>query len=153
MAQCDLAVVSAAARLATSGINYGLFCATPSVPLLRNVSPKQAMHMLLTGEFIDAATALRYGLVNAVAIDDSADALDAEVDKLVAHLLDKPRVALQMGKELFYRQQGLGLEAAYQLAGQTMAVNMMEPSAQEGVAAFVQKRSPAWLRAADGSTT
>ena len=153
VAQCDLAVASAAARLATSGINYGLFCATPSVPLLRNVPPKQAMHMLLTGEFIDAATALRYGLVNAVAIDDSAAALDAEVDKLVAHLLDKPRVALQMGKELFYRQQGLGLEAAYQLAGQTMAVNMMEPSAQEGVAAFVQKRSPAWLRAVDGSTT
>jgi enoyl-CoA hydratase/carnithine racemase len=111
------------------------------------------MHMLLTGEFIDAATALRYGLVNAVAVDDSAAALDAEVDKLVAHIVSKPRVALQIGKELFYRQQGLGLEAAYQLAGQTMAINMMEPSAQEGVLAFVQKRAPAWLCAPDSSKT
>lgn len=153
VAQCDLAVASPAARLATSGINYGLFCATPSVPLLRNVPAKQAMHMLLTGEFIDAATALRYGLVNSVAADDSAQALDAEVDKLVAHIVSKPRVALQMGKELFYRQQGLGLEAAYQLAGQTMAINMMEPSAQEGVLAFVQKRAPAWLGAPDSSKT
>lgn len=153
VAQCDLAVASPLAQFATSGINYGLFCATPSVPLLRNVPAKQAMHMLLTGEFIDAATALRYGLVNAVVGDDSAQALDAEVDKLVAHIVSKPRVALQIGKELFYRQQGLGLEAAYQLAGQTMAINMMEPSAQEGVRAFVQKRAPAWPGARDGSKT
>ncbi len=153
VAQCDLAVASPAARLATSGINYGLFCATPSVPLLRNVPPKQAMHMLLTGEFINAVTALRYGLVNAVAVDDSAQALDTEVDTLVAQIVSKPRVALQMGKELFYRQQGLGLEAAYQLAGQTMAINMMELSAQEGVLAFVQKRTPAWLNVPDSSKT
>ncbi len=144
VAQCDLAVASPAARFATSGINYGLFCATPSVPLVRNLQAKHAMHMLVTGEFIDAATALRYGLVNAVAPDDSAAALDAEVHKLVAHICKKPRLALQMGKELFYRQQGLGLEAAYQLAGQTMAANMMDACAQEGVQAFVQKRQPDW---------
>jgi enoyl-CoA hydratase/carnithine racemase len=144
VAQCDLAVASPAAQFATSGINYGLFCATPSVPLVRNLQAKHAMQMLVTGEFVDAATALRYGLVNAVAADDSAAALDAEVDKLVAHICKKPRLALQMGKELFYRQQGMGLEAAYQLAGQTMAVNMMDACAQEGVQAFVQKRQPEW---------
>jgi enoyl-CoA hydratase/carnithine racemase len=143
-AQCDLAVCSPQARFATSGISYGLFCSTPSVPLTRTVAPKHAMQMLITGEFIDAPTALRYGLVNAVAADDSASALDAEVEKLLAHILSKPRIALQMGKELVYRQQGLSLEAAYQLAGQTMAVNMMEPSAQEGVRAFVEKRKPIW---------
>jgi enoyl-CoA hydratase/carnithine racemase len=144
VAQCDLAVASPAARFATSGINYGLFCATPSVPLVRSLQAKHAMHMLVTGEFIDAPTALAYGLVNAIAIDDTEPALDAEVDKLVAQICSKPRVALQMGKELFYRQQGLGLEAAYQLAGQTMAVNMMDACAQEGVQAFVEKRSPSW---------
>jgi enoyl-CoA hydratase/carnithine racemase len=144
VAQCDLAVASPAARFATSGINYGLYCATPSVPLVRTVQAKQAMQMLVTGEFIDATTALRYGLINAVAVDDSPQALDAEVEKLVAQICSKPRLALQMGKELFYRQQGLGLEAAYQLAGQTMAVNMMDACAQEGVQAFVQKRPPQW---------
>jgi enoyl-CoA hydratase/carnithine racemase len=144
VAQCDLAVASPAARFATSGINYGLFCATPSVPLVRNLQAKHAMHMLVTGEFIDASTALAYGLINAVAADDTAQALDAEVEKLVAQICSKPRLALQMGKELFYRQQGLGLEAAYQLAGQTMAVNMMDACAQEGVQAFVQKRAPVW---------
>jgi enoyl-CoA hydratase/carnithine racemase len=144
VAQCDLAVASPAARFATSGINYGLFCATPSVPLVRNLQAKHAMHMLVTGEFIDAPTALAYGLINTVAADDTAAALDAEVEKLIAQICGKPRVALQMGKELFYRQQGLGLEAAYQLAGQTMAVNMMDACAQEGVQAFVQKRAPVW---------
>jgi enoyl-CoA hydratase/carnithine racemase len=144
VAQCDLAVASPAARFATSGINYGLFCATPSVPLLRTLQAKHAMQMLVTGEFIDAPTALAYGLVNLVAADDTAAVLDAEVEKLIVQICSKPRVALQMGKELFYRQQGLGLEAAYQLAGQTMAVNMMESCAQEGVQAFVQKRAPQW---------
>ncbi len=153
VAQCDLAVASPLAQFATSGINYGLFCATPSVPLVRSVPPKQAMHMLLTGEFIDAARALGYGLVNAVAVDNSAAALDWEVDKLITQIISKPRVALQIGKELFYRQQGLGLEAAYQLAGQTMAINMMDSCAQEGVQAFVQKRLPAWPGAVDVTKT
>ncbi len=144
VAQCDLAVAAPGARFATSGISYGLFCATPSVPLVRSLQPKRAMQMLLTGEFVDASTALQDGLVNAVAADDSPQALDAAVEALIAQIINKPRVALQMGKELFYRQQGLGLEAAYQLAGQTMAVNMMEPCAQEGVQAFVDKRKPRW---------
>jgi enoyl-CoA hydratase/carnithine racemase len=144
VAQCDMAVASPVARFATSGIHYGLFCSTPSVPLVRSLQPKHAMHMLVTGEFIDAATALQYGLINAVAADDSVAALDAQVDALLTQICNKPRYALQLGKELFYRQQGMGLEAAYQLAGQTMAVNMMDASAQEGVRAFVEKRQPDW---------
>jgi enoyl-CoA hydratase/carnithine racemase len=144
VAQCDLAVCSPQARFATSGIAYGLFCATPSVPLTRNMVPKHAMQMLLTGEFIDSFTALRYGLINAVAPDDSAQALDAQVELLLAGILDKPRAALAFGKELIYRQQGLSLQAAYALAGQTMAINMMDPAAQEGVRAFTEKRTPAW---------
>jgi enoyl-CoA hydratase/carnithine racemase len=141
VAQCDLAVASIEASFAVSGVNYGLFCSTPSVPLLRNMAPKQAMEMLVTGEFISALQALERGLVNRVAAPDQ---LDAEVEKLVASILQKPRVAIAMGKELFYRQREMGIEAAYQLAGQTMAVNMMDACAQEGFTAFTQKRKPSW---------
>lgn len=141
VAQCDLAVAADHATFATSGIHYGLFCATPSVPLVRNVPTKRAMEMLLTGDFIDAATALQQGLLNRVV---PADALDAEVEKLVQSILHKPRVAVAMGKALVYQQRELGMEAAYQLAGQTMAVNMMDEAAQEGARAFAEKRSPAW---------
>lgn len=141
VAQCDLAVAVDSATFATSGINYGLFCATPSVPLVRNVPAKRAMEMLLTGDFIDASTALEQGLVNRVV---SVDGLDAEVEKLVASILQKPRVAVAMGKALVYQQRELGMEAAYQLAGQAMAVNMMDGAAQEGALAFVEKRAPAW---------
>lgn len=141
VAQCDLAVAADTASFATSGIHYGLFCATPSVPLVRNVPARRAMEMLLTGDFIDARTALAQGLVNRVAL---ADALDAEVEQLVASILGKPRVAVAMGKALVYQQRELGMEAAYQLAGQAMAVNMMDAAAQEGAQAFADKRQPAW---------
>lgn len=144
VAQCDLAVASSDARFAVSGVNLGLFCATPSVPLLRNVPAKQAMEMLVTGDFISAEQALARGLVNrAVAPDE----LDAEIEKLVTSILAKPRVALAMGKALFYRQREMGTDAAYQLAGQTMAVNMMDAAAQEGVTAFTEKRVPSWRKA------
>ncbi len=143
VAQCDLAVASSEAQFAVSGVNFGLFCATPSVPLLRNVPAKQAMEMLVTGEFIIAQHALERALVNRVA---APDRLDAEVEQLLASILAKPRVALAMGKALFYRQRELGTEAAYQLAGQTMAVNMMDACAQEGVLAFTEKRPPAWKK-------
>jgi enoyl-CoA hydratase/carnithine racemase len=139
--QCDLAVAASGARFATSGINFGLFCSTPSVPLVTAIPQKFAMEMLVTGEFIDAATALRYGLINRVSAPED---LDAEVEKLVQSILSKPRESLRLGKELVYRQGGLGLEAAYLLAGQTMAVNMMHFDAQEGVRAFVEKRAPVW---------
>lgn len=141
VAQCDLAVASTEARFAVSGINFGLFCATPSVPLLRSVAPKQAMEMLVTGEFIDARQAQARGLVNHAVPPEQ---LDAEVERLVAAIVAKPRVALAMGKELFHRQQEMGLEAAYQLAAQTMAANMMEGCALEGVTAFTEKRKPNW---------
>jgi enoyl-CoA hydratase/carnithine racemase len=141
VAQCDLAVASTDAKFAVSGVNYGLFCSTPSVPLLRNMLPKQAMEMLVTGEFITADQARERGLVNRVV---PADRLDAEVESLVASILSKPRAALAMGKELFYRQRELGIEAAYQLASQTMAVNMMDGCAQEGFTAFTEKRKPRW---------
>ena len=141
VAQCDLAVAADHATFATSGIHYGLFCATPSVPLVRNVPVKRAMEMLLTGDFIDAPTALAQGLLNRVV---PAEALDAEVEKFVQSILQKPRVAVAMGKALVYQQRELGIDAAYQLAGQTMATNMMDPAAQEGAQAFAEKRTPAW---------
>lgn len=141
VAQCDLAVASTAAKFAVSGINVGLFCATPSVPLLRNMSAKQAMEMLVTGDFISAEQARERGLVNRVVAPEQ---IDAEVESLLASILAKPRQALAMGKELFYRQRELGIEAAYQLASQTMSVNMMDACAQEGVAAFAEKRKPSW---------
>ena len=141
VAQCDLAVASSEARFATSGIQYGLFCSTPSVPLVRNMPIKQSMEMLLTGEFIDAQTALHYGLLNRVSPPDQ---LDAAVEELVVAIVSKPRMAIRMGKELVYRQREMGLESAYQLAGQTMATNMMDADAQEGAQAFAQKRKPQW---------
>jgi enoyl-CoA hydratase/carnithine racemase len=141
VAQCDLAVASNEAKFAVSGVNFGLFCSTPSVPLLRNVAPKHAMEMLVTGDFISAQQAAERGLVNRAVAPEQ---LDTEVGKLVASILAKPRQALAMGKELFYRQREMGLEAAYQLAGQTMAVNMMDACAQEGVTAFTEKRTPSW---------
>ncbi|QEA11639.1 enoyl-CoA hydratase [Comamonas flocculans] len=141
VAQCDLAVASTEARFATSGIHYGLFCSTPSVPLVRNVPAKRAMEMLLTGDFIDAQTALEEGLVNRVAAPDQ---LDAEVAALVDAVVEKPRAAVAMGKKLVYQQRELGLQAAYQLAGQTMAANMMDADAQEGALAFAEKRVPSW---------
>lgn len=141
VAQCDLAVASTHASFATSGIQYGLFCATPSVPLVRNIPFKQAMEMLLTGDFMDAETAQSRGLVNRVVAPED---LDAEVEKLVQAIVQKPATAVRMGKELLYRQRELGLQAAYQLAGEVMACNMMDADAQEGAQAFAQKRVPHW---------
>ncbi len=141
VAMCDLAVASSEAKFAVSGVNYGLFCSTPSVGLSRNIGRKQAMEMLLTGEFIDAQTAMERGLVNRVV---GADALDEAIAKLTASILAKPAVAIAMGKQLFYRQAEMGIHAAYQLAGETMACNMMDEAALEGVQAFVDKRKPDW---------
>lgn len=141
VAMCDLAVATREAKFAVSGINYGLFCSTPSVGLSRNIARKQAMEMLLTGEFIDADTARERGLINRVV---AAENLDAEIAKLTASILAKPAVAVAMGKQLFYRQLEMGIDAAYQLAGQTMACNMMDEAALEGVQAFIEKRTPAW---------
>jgi enoyl-CoA hydratase/carnithine racemase len=141
VAQCDLAVASSAARFAVSGVNLGLFCSTPGVPLARNLARKQAFEMLVTGEFIEAGEALARGLVNRVV---EPAMLDAAIEELLTSILAKPRVAIAMGKELFYRQVELGLLQAYEAAAQTMACNMMEHAALEGVQAFIEKRTPRW---------
>ncbi|MBS0302518.1 MAG: enoyl-CoA hydratase/isomerase family protein, partial [Proteobacteria bacterium] len=144
VAQCDLAVAAEGVRFGVNGIDVGLFCGTPSVPLVRNMQPKQAMEMLLTGGFITAAEAHARGLVNRVVVPEQ---LDAALDDMVQAILAKPREAIAIGKELFYRQRELGIEAAYQLANQSMACNMMADVAQEGVQAFIDKREPAWRKA------
>ncbi len=141
VAMCDLAVASSAARFAVSGVNLGLFCSTPSVALSRNLGRKAAFEMLVTGDFISAEQAKRQGLVNRVA---EPAALDAAVEQLVRSILAKPRVAVAMGKQLFYRQLEQGIAAAYTDAAQTMACNMMEHAALEGVQAFIDKRAPDW---------
>jgi enoyl-CoA hydratase/carnithine racemase len=141
VAMCDLAVASVDARFAVSGVNVGLFCSTPGVALSRNLPRKAAFEMLVTGDFISAEQARASGLVNSVA---AADALDDEVESLVSRIVAKPRVAVAMGKSLFYRQLEKGIEDAYQDAGTTMACNMMDPCALEGVKAFIEKRPPSW---------
>jgi enoyl-CoA hydratase/carnithine racemase len=141
VAQCDLAVASTEASFAVSGVNLGLFCATPSVALSRNLSRKAAFEMLVTGDFLSVEEALDKGLVNRVA--EPAD-LDAALQTLVNRILAKPPVALALGKQLFYRQIETGMQAAYEDAAQTMACNMMDASALEGVQAFIDKRKPNW---------
>jgi enoyl-CoA hydratase/carnithine racemase len=141
VASCDLAVAAEGARFAVSGINVGLFCSTPAVALSRNMGRKQALEMLLTGEFIDAAEAQRRGLVNRVV---PVEQLDAEVGKLTAAICAKSAAAVRLGKQLFYRQLEMGQEAAYQVASETMACNMMFEDAGEGIDAFMAKRKPEW---------
>lgn len=141
VAMCDLAVAASTAKFAVSGVNLGLFCSTPSVALSRNLSRKAAFEMLVTGDFISADEAQAKGLVNRVA---EPEQLDAAVEALVASIVAKPRTAVAMGKQLFYRQLESGIAAAYTEASQTMACNMMDDCALEGVQAFIEKRSPAW---------
>jgi enoyl-CoA hydratase/carnithine racemase len=143
VAQCDLAVAASGARFATSGINVGLFCATPGVPLSRNILRKQAMEMLLTGEFVDAATALRYGLVNRV-VDGAA--LEETVAELARTIAAKPRAAIAAGKKAFYEQLQHGVAQAYDIATETMVCNLLMDEAAEGIDAFMEKRMPRWKR-------
>jgi enoyl-CoA hydratase/carnithine racemase len=141
VAACDLAVAAADARFATSGINYGLFCATPSVPVSRNISRKQAFEMVFTGEFIDAPTALSWGLINRVA---DGPALDAEVLRLAQVLMEKPPEVVAAGKAFFYSQLEQTVADAYRIAAAHITDNMLGDAAQEGVAAFIEKRTPHW---------
>jgi enoyl-CoA hydratase/carnithine racemase len=138
---CDLAVAASEAKFAVSGVNLGLFCATPSVALSRNISRKQAMYMLLTGEFISAQQAKDWGLINEVV---AGEQLEAATLCLAQKILAKPAPALQLGKKLFYEQIETNISHAYELAAQTMACNMMDESALEGVQAFIDKRLPNW---------
>lgn len=142
VATCDLAVAAEHVRFAVSGVNLGLFCSTPMVALSRNIPRKQAMEMLLTGDFIDARTALQYGLVNRVV---PADQLDAAVAELAGKIAGKSPAAVALGKRLFYQQLEKGLAAAYAEAGETMTCNMMLEDAQAGIDAFIAKQpTPQW---------
>lgn len=138
---CDLAVASNESTFAVSGINHGLFCSTPSVALSRNVSRKKAFEMLITGDFIDAETAVERGLINH-AVD--ADQLDDMIATLTASIVAKSPVAVATGKRMFYRQLEKNPSDAYEYASEVMAANMMAADAQEGVDAFLSKRAPVW---------
>ena len=141
VASCDLAVASRAAKFATPGVNIGLFCSTPMVPLSRNIGRKHAMEMLLTGDMIDAEEARRMGLVNRVV--EPGRARD-EALALARKIAAKSGAVLKLGKEAFYRQLELPLAEAYAYAGEVMVENMMAEDASEGIAAFVEKRAPQW---------
>lgn len=141
VANCDLAVAADTAQFATSGIRYGLFCSTPAVPVSRNVGRKKALEMLLTGDFIDAHSAVVEGLINhAVPMAE----LDSALQKLVDGILSKSAVAVRIGKEMFYKQHEMGLADAYDYASEMMACNMLADDAAEGFDAFLQKREPVW---------
>ena len=141
VATSDLAVAAGDAKFAVSGVNYGLFCSTPSVGLARNVSRKRAFEMLFTGEFIDAETAKDYGLVNRVV---PAASLDAEIASICRLILSKSPVAIATGKRMFYTQVEKSVKDAYAFASEVMARNMMSEDAAEGVDAFIEKRAPVW---------
>ncbi|WP_133104124.1 enoyl-CoA hydratase [Psychrobacter sp. S4(2024)] len=141
VAACDLAVASDNAKFATSGINVGLFCSTPAVAVSRNLSRKQAFEMLITGEFIDAHTALQQGLINRVA---SAEQLDQMLQSLIDAITNKSSVALKTGKTMFYKQLDMELADAYEYASEVMSCNMMADDVSEGIDAFIEKRSAIW---------
>jgi enoyl-CoA hydratase/carnithine racemase len=141
VASCDLAIASDRSRFGVNGIDVGLFCSTPAVALTRNVTPKRAMEMLLTGEMIDAATALEFGLVNRVV---SSDALTGTVDGLAATIAAKSPLAVKLGKRAVREQAGFSLADAYGCASRVMVENMLAADAEEGISAFFEKRKPKW---------
>lgn len=141
VASCDLAIAAQSASFAVSGINVGLFCSTPAVALSRNISSKRAFDMLVSGHFIDADTALEWGLLSAVT-DDSD--LDAAVANKVEQILSKSPAAVRFGKSMFHPQRQMALADAYDFAGDVMAENMLSPDAGEGIDAFLAKRKPTW---------
>jgi enoyl-CoA hydratase/carnithine racemase len=141
VAGCDLAVATERSTFATPGVRIGLFCSTPLVPVSRAIGPKRAFEMALTGEPIDAATALAWGLVNRVV---PVDALDATVDELAATLRQWSPTVLELGKLAYYEQLGLSERAAYEVTTEIMTANALLPDAQEGFRAFVAKRAPVW---------
>ncbi len=141
VANCDLAIASTEAKFAVSGINYGLYCSTPSVALSRNVSRKTALEMLLTGDFIDAEMALSKGLINHLT---AAQDLEYAAIEYAHRIANKPREVLALGKRLFYEQIDAELAEAYHIASERMACNLSFPSAEEGIDAFIEKRKPNW---------
>jgi enoyl-CoA hydratase/carnithine racemase len=141
VASCDLAVASASATFATPGVNIGLFCSSPMVALSRNVAPKHAMEMLLTGDLVEAADALRIGLVNRVV---PAGQEREEAMRLAQRIAAKSAAAIRHGKRAFHAQRQMNLADAYAHASRVMVENMLEADAREGIDAFLAKRAPQW---------
>ncbi len=145
VAACDLAVAAETARFATPGVRIGLFCSTPMVPVSRAVGRKRAMEMLLTGDFVDAPTALDWGLVNRVVPEDR---LEAESQRFVERIAEASPFVVALGKRAFHRQASLSVEDAYAQMSEVMCGNAVEPDAQEGMRAFLEKRRPRWTQGA-----
>lgn len=141
VATCDLAVGSYSAKFSTPGVNIGLFCSTPMVALSRNVSRKHTMEMLLTGDMILAEAALRIGLINQVVEPGAAR---EQALKLARKIASKPAATVKLGKQAFYRQLEMGIPDAYRYTSEVMVENMMGRDAEEGIAAFIEKRDPRW---------
>jgi enoyl-CoA hydratase/carnithine racemase len=141
VASCDLAICTDSSGFCTPGVNIGLFCSTPMVALSRNVHRKQAMEMLLTGETIDASTAREFGLVNRIV---PREYLNQVVTKYAQAIAEKSAFVVRTGKEAFYRQAEMDLDAAYVYTAEIMVENMMAPDAEEGIGAFLQKRKAQW---------
>ena len=139
VAQCDLAVASQAAKFTTPGVTWGFFCSTPGVAVGRNLPRKRAMEMLLTGDVIDAHTAMDWGLVNRVV---SPESLEAESEKLARQIAEKPPGTVAAGKRAFYRQMDLGVDKAYELASTVIAQSFAHAEGQAGMEAFIEKRDP-----------
>ena len=141
VAACDLAVASSEARFATPGVKIGLFCTTPMVEVTRSIGRKRSLEMLLTGTPIDAETAAAWGLVNkAVAPGE----LEAAADELAQRIVSASSLTVGIGKRAFYRQIDLGIDDAYELCGEVMSENAAAEDAQEGMSAFLEKRTPTW---------
>ncbi|MBL8907677.1 MAG: enoyl-CoA hydratase [Rhizobiales bacterium] len=141
VASCDLAIASDAAKFCTPGVDIGLFCSTPMVALSRNVAPKHAMEMLLTGDLIGAQEAWRFGLVNRVV---SPNELSTAVFDLATQIAGKSTLTVKTGKQAFHQQRGMNLEDAYALASAIMTENLLAQDAEEGIGAFIEKRRPQW---------
>ena len=141
VASCDLAIASHESKFATPGVNIGLFCSTPMVALSRNVNKKNAMEMLLTGDFINAEKAKEIGLINNTAPKEE---LTIEVSKLAEKIASKSSMTVSIGKKAFYAQAEMDLSKAYKYTSKTMRKNLLKYDAKEGINAFIEKRSPEW---------
>ena len=141
VASCDLAIASDQSKFATPGVNIGLFCSTPMVALSRNVSKKDSMKMLLTGDMIDAVEAKRISLINDHV---SADKLNDNVMSLAKKIASKPLSTVKIGKDAFYRQYEMSLTEAYEFTSKVMTDNSLSEDAREGIASFLEKRNPIW---------
>ena len=141
VASCDLAISSSTAKFATPGVNIGLFCSTPMVALSRNVSKKEAMKMLLTGDMIDAVEAKRISLINDYVSEDKLEEL---VNNLALKISKKSSMTVKIGKEAFYKQAEMSLSDAYSYTSVVMAQNTLNDDAKEGISSFIEKRDPSW---------